>query len=77
MATMSYQDKNYLQARAFLQRYRDVKPPTAETLWMCFDTEEHLNNHDAANRCAAQLREGFAGSPEMQKLQQYQRTNGR
>ncbi|HUL81011.1 MAG TPA: type IV pilus biogenesis/stability protein PilW [Gammaproteobacteria bacterium] len=77
MLNMSYEDKNYLQARAFLQRYRDVKPPTAETLWMCFDIEEHLNNHDAANRCAAQLREGFAGSPEMQKLQQYQRTNGR
>jgi len=77
MLNMSYQDKNYLQARAFLQRFRDVKPATAQTLWMCFDIEEHLNNHDAANRCAAQLREGFANSAEVQQLQQYLRTNGR
>jgi len=77
MLDMSYQDKNYLQARAFLSRYRDVKPATAQVLWMCFNIEDHLNNHDAANRCAAQLREGFANSAEFQQLQQYQRTNGR
>ncbi len=32
MLDMSYQDKNYMQARAFLARYRDVKPATAEVL---------------------------------------------
>jgi len=77
MLEMSYGDKNYLQARAFLQRFRDVKPPTAAVLWMCVDIENHLNNHDAANRCAAQLREGFPDSPETAKLKQLQATNGR
>ncbi len=31
---------------------------------MCFNIEDQLKNHDAANRCAAQLREGFPDSPE-------------
>jgi type IV pilus assembly protein PilF len=77
MLDLSYQDKNYLQARAFLQRFRDVKPPTAQVLWMCFNIEDKLNNHDAANRCAAQLREGFPNSPELAQLQELQRKNGR
>jgi type IV pilus assembly protein PilF len=77
MLEMSYQDKNYLQARAFLARYRDVKPATAEVLWMCFNIEDQLKNHDAANRCAAQLREGFPDSPELQQLNQVQKRNGR
>jgi type IV pilus assembly protein PilF len=77
MLDMSYQDKNYLEARAFLARFRDVKPPTAEVLWMCFNIEDQLKNHDAANRCAAQLREGFPNSPELQQLQQVQQHNAR
>jgi len=77
MLDMSYQEKNYLQARAFLQRYRDAKPVTAQVLWMCVDIEQHLNNHDAANRCAAQLRESFPDSPEAARLKQLQATNGR
>ena len=77
MLEMSYQDKNYMQARAFLARYRDVKPATAEVLLMCFNIEDNLKNHDAANRCAAQLREGFPDSPEAQQLNQVQKSNGR
>jgi type IV pilus assembly protein PilF len=74
---MSYQDKNYLQARAFMQRYMDAKPPTAPVLWMCFNIERQLENRDAANRCAAQLREGFPSSPELAQLQELQQSNGR
>jgi type IV pilus assembly protein PilF len=77
MLEMSYQDKNYLQARAFLQRYMDARPPTAEVLWMCFNIEQQLQNRDAANRCASQLREGFPGSPEVAQLQELQQRNGR
>ena len=77
MLDMSYQDKNYLQARAFLARFRDVKPATAEVLLMCFNIEDQLKNHDAANRCAAQLREGFPDSPEIQQLNQVQKRDGR
>jgi type IV pilus assembly protein PilF len=73
---MSYQDKNYLQARAFLQRFMAARPATAPVLWMCFNIEQQLENRDAANRCASQLREGFPGSPELAQLQATQ-SNGR
>jgi type IV pilus assembly protein PilF len=77
LVDMSYQDKDYLQARAFLQRYMDVRPPTAPQLWICFNIERQLENREAANRCAAQLREGFPGSPEFAQLQELQQGNGR
>jgi type IV pilus assembly protein PilF len=74
---MSYQDKNYLQARAFLQRYMSARTPTAPVLWMCFNIERQLENRDAANRCASQLREGFPGSPEAAELREQQQGNDR
>jgi len=77
MLEMSYSDRNYLQARAFLQRYMDAKEPTAKVLLMCVNIEQQLGNRDAANRCASQLREGFPSSPEVQQLQELQQSNGR
>jgi type IV pilus assembly protein PilF len=77
MLEMSYQDKNYLQARAFLQRYMAARPPSAQILWMCFNIEQQLQNRDAANRCASQLREQFPGSPEVAQLRELQQSNGR
>jgi type IV pilus assembly protein PilF len=77
MLDMSYQDKKYLEARAFLQRYRDVKPPNAQVLWMCFNVEQQLQNRDSANRCAAQLRDTFPDSAELAQLNKVQQSNGR
>lgn len=74
---MSFQDKNYLQARAFLQRYMAARPATAPVLWMCFNIEQQLGNRDAAERCASQLREGFPASPEVAQLRELQQSNGR
>ena len=73
MMELSYEAQNYLQARAFLQRYLDVRPANASVLWHCFNIEQELENPDAAARCATQLREGFPASPELAQLQQLQR----
>ena len=77
MADLSYRGENYLQARAFLQRYLDVRPPSASLLWLCFNIERQLENPAAADRCAAQLRESFPSSPELSQLQEMQRRDGR
>jgi type IV pilus assembly protein PilF len=77
MLELSYQDKNFMQARAFLQRYTDVKPATAPVLFMCFNIERQLDNGEAANRCASQLREQFPNSAEVAQLRELQQTNGR
>jgi type IV pilus assembly protein PilF len=68
MLELTYQRGEYLQARAFLQRYLDVRPATASVLLMCVNAERALNNAAGADRCAAQLRSGFPGSPELQQL---------
>lgn len=69
MMDLSYQREEFLQARAFVQRYLDAYPPTARVLWLCFNVERELENSAGADRCAAQLRTGFQNSAEFQQLQ--------
>jgi type IV pilus assembly protein PilF len=68
MLELTYQRGEYLQTRAFMQRYLDVRPATASVLLMCVKAERALNNGAGADRCAAQLRNGFPGSPEIRQL---------
>jgi type IV pilus assembly protein PilF len=77
MMELSYQTGNFLQARAFVQRYLEAQPATAPVLWLCFNVERELDNAAAADRCAAQLRAGFRGSPELAQLEEQQRRDGR
>jgi len=69
MMELSYQTGNYLQARAFVQRYLAAHAPTAPVLLTCVNVERALNDQSAADRCAAQLRSGFQGTPELQQLE--------
>ncbi len=77
MMELSYQAGNFMQARAFVQRYLDSQQATAPVLLMCFNVESELKNSEGADRCALQLRSGFQGSPEIAKLEQQQRGDGR
>ncbi len=77
MIELSYDQKKYLQARAFMQRYLDVQQPDAPLLWMCFNIEQELDNKAAADRCADQLRTRFPRSPEVAQLQQALQSDGR
>ena len=76
MMDLSYQQKNYLQTRAFVQRYLDSQPASAAVLWLCVNVERELANRAAADKCATQLRSGFPTSPEVAQLQALQQTNG-
>lgn len=73
MMELAYQQGNYLQARAFLQRYTDVSEATAQVLWLCFNIEQQLEDAAAAERCAARLRSEFPESPELAQLRQFER----
>lgn len=77
MMDLAYQGGNFLQARAFVQRYLDSQRPTAPVLWLCFQVERELDNDEAADRCAAQLRNNFRGSEELAQLEEQTRRNGR
>jgi type IV pilus assembly protein PilF len=77
MMELSYDAGNYLQARAFVQRYLDARPATAGVLLICFNVEQQLGNAPGAQRCAEQLRAGFQGSAELAQLEAEQGRNGR
>lgn len=70
---LSYQQKHYLEARAFLERYLDVRPASAPVLWLCFNIEQQLGNEPAAQRCATRLGQDFPTSAEFAQLRQFQR----
>jgi type IV pilus assembly protein PilF len=76
MMELSYEEQNFLQARAFVQRYLASQPATAPVLFICYNVERELDNAAAADNCAAQLRANFRGSTELQELEAQQR-NGR
>jgi type IV pilus assembly protein PilF len=73
MMEISYQEENFLQTRAFIQRYLAARPPTAAVLWLCVNVERELDDPAAADRCATQLRNGFQGSAELDQLEQQRR----
>lgn len=64
MAWISLQQKDFLRARAFLQRYEKVGPATPETLWIGAQTEAALGDNAAAQTYANRLREQFPESDE-------------
>jgi type IV pilus assembly protein PilF len=68
MMELSYQEENYLQARAFVQRYMDSQPASAPVLLLCYNVERRLENRSAADRCATELRSAFPNSPEVAQL---------
>jgi type IV pilus assembly protein PilF len=77
MMELAYDGGNFMQARAFVQRYLDSQMPTASVLLMCVNVETQLKNRDGVDRCSSQLRSGFQGSAELAKLEEQQRRDGR
>ncbi len=77
MMELSYDSGNFMQARAFVQRYLDSQMPTASVLLMCVNIEKELKNRDGVDRCSSQLRSGFQGSAELAKLEEQQKRDGR
>ncbi len=71
MAALSYKQKKYLPARAFIQRFNSVTPqPRADALLLGMQIERALGNQAGAAEYAKQLIDKFPGSPESQQLQQ-------
>lgn len=77
MLELSYQQGNFLQARAFVQRYLAARPATAPVLLTCVNVERELDNAAGADRCASQLRSDFRSSAEFAQLEEQQRRDGR
>ena len=68
MQKISYQNRQYMSARAFLERFLAVSKHTPETLWIAFQTERALDNSKAAEEYADLLLTTFPASKEAQEI---------
>jgi len=69
MAKVSYETGYYLSARAYLQRYAEVAPHTAESLWLGVQTENQLGDKDQVASYGLKLRNKFPDSEQAKFLQ--------
>ncbi|MGE5626429.1 MAG: type IV pilus biogenesis/stability protein PilW [Bacillota bacterium] len=70
MALVSYNQKKYLESRAFIERYNQVSQPRPEVLYLAVQTERALGNQQGAADYAKQLIKLFPASPQVQQLDQ-------
>ena len=69
MAEVSYRTGNYLSSRAYLQRYAEVAPHTAQSLWLGVQTENQLGDKDQMASYRLKLRNKFPDSEQAKFLQ--------
>jgi type IV pilus assembly protein PilF len=75
MAWLCYHKKDYLRARAFLQRYEAVGKPTPETLWIGAMNERQLGDSKSARAYERRLKIEFPDADETYQLMK--QTGGR
>lgn len=64
MAEVGIKTQRYLMARAYIQRYHEVKAPSAESLWIQIQAEKALGAKDQYLKYARQLINDFPDSDE-------------
>ena len=70
MALLKHSAGDDLNARAFLQRYRDRNPSGSGVLYLCVLIEEKLGDTRARTDCANELLRKYPNSPESRALMQ-------
>lgn len=73
MARLNVMQKNYLSGRAYLQRYAEVSPPSAKTLWLSIQVEKELGDKNAVASQAMLLKDRFPDSDEVKKLHEMEK----
>lgn len=68
MQQISYQNRNYMSARAFLERYLAVANHTPQTLWIGIQTERALGNKKGVEKYQQDLLSLFPGSEQAQQI---------
>lgn len=68
MAEISYEQKKYLQARGYYQRYREVGPENAASLWLGILIANKLNDQDTVASYSLRLKDKFPDSNEARLL---------
>ncbi len=70
MAQINLEQGNHLSARGYLQRYQEVAPSTAKSLWLGVQVETELGDMDSVSSNALLLKNNFPDSKEAQLLRE-------
>lgn len=76
MADLEYLRKNYMSARAFLERYLEMGRIDPTTLWLALRIEQGLGNTAGANGYAQRLKSEYPSAAETQELLKSERNSG-
>jgi type IV pilus assembly protein PilF len=68
MSRLTFDDKQYMAARGYFERYAQVGKHTSASLWLGVQIEQQLGNTDAADSYAMTLKGKFPDSQEAQRL---------
>ena len=74
MAKLNQIQQNYLQARAFLQRYEAATAQTAESLFLGYEIEMSLHDEKTARQYLSLLNSKFPGSNEAEEARRISRS---
>jgi type IV pilus assembly protein PilF len=76
MAELEYQQKEYMSARAFLERYNEVGRTNPATLWLGVRIERSLGNKAQAQHYAQRLKSEYPSASQTQELLESERNPG-
>jgi len=68
MSQISYKTASYLSARAYLQRYLEISPSTAKSLWLGIRIERELGDKNTLSSYTLLLKNKFPDSREAKLL---------
>ena len=68
MAQLSFDNGQYLPARAYMQRYEEVSRHNSRSLWLGIRIEKELGDKDAVSSFAMLLKASYPDSPETRLL---------
>lgn len=76
LAEIEFEQKNYMSARGFLERYMEVGRTTPATLWLGVQIERGLGNSAVAQHYANRLRTEYPNSNQAKALVESERNPG-
>jgi type IV pilus assembly protein PilF len=76
MAELEYQQKEYMSARGFLERYLEVGRTSPATLWLGVRIERSLGNKAQAQHYAQRLKSEYPSAAQTQELLESERNPG-
>lgn len=72
MISTMYSQGNYMNARGYLQRFENIAPHSAQSLWLGVRIEDALRDYNASARYGLQLSNNFPDTEQTKRLREWE-----